>query len=393
MSSKLAFLTSPVGSDLLRRVMDDGREDLALASVSWMKGLDSRERTALLEQRALRHKAMRKNSGASSMLFTLLGMQQMTTEILSRYKAARLPAGVNRIADLCCGLGGDSLHLPPETSVLGVDNSLETLRAYRHNTGLFRLGGTYAVLADVTRFQARVDGIFLDPARRALSSLSKDRDFDAEPEPGWESIRELIRKFRNAAIKLGPGVRLPEALEEEEREYLGLHDECLELTVRTGSFGRAGWVRAVELPEGVEMEAQACDIPDSFGRVEVPGRYFYEPVKSVIRAHLFGVLAQREGLWQLDGRLAYLSGDKCVDSPLLKRYRVVKVLPVDESMLRKEVAAGEVGILEIKKRGLDVSPEEWRKKLKPKGPNAATLVLTRLQGKASVLWVEPEGSN
>jgi len=368
--------------------MADSSEDLALASAPWMRELATGERTALLEQRALRFKARRKHSRSLEMLFTPLGMQQMTSEPLARYKARRLPAGLRTLADLCCGLGGDSLHLPAEITAVGVDVNRETLGAYRHNTALFR--AMNAVQADVTRFQARVDGAFLDPARRALSSLSKERDFDVEPEPGWEAILELVRRFRNCAVKLGPGARLPEAFAEEELEYIGLHDECLELTVRTGSFGRAGWVRAVELPEEAVIESPACDLPESFGRVEAPGKYFYEPVKCVIRAHLFGILAHREGLWQLDGRLAYLGGDKRVETPLLKRYRLVKILPCDEAVLRKELAAEEVGILEIKKRGLDVSPEEWRKKLKPKGQNSATLVFTRLEGKPSVLWVNPE---
>jgi SAM-dependent methyltransferase len=388
MKSKLAYLTSVAGSALLQRVMADSGEDLALASAPWMRALASGERTALLEQRALRLKGRRKHSRALDMLFTPLGMQQMTSEPLARYKARRLPSGIRTLADLCCGVGGDSLHLPADITAIGVDVSPEALYAYRHNTSLFRVAP--AVQADVTRFQARVDGVFLDPARRALASLSKERDFDVEPEPGWEAMLELVRRFHNTAIKLGPGVRLPEVLEEEELEYLGLRDECLELTVRTGSFGRAGWVRAVELPQEVALEAPECDIQGSFDRVEAPGEYFYEPVKCVIRAHLFGILAHREGLWQLDGRLAYLSGNRRVETPLLKRYRLLKILPCDETVLRKELAAEDVGILEIKKRGLDISPEAWRQKLKPKGGNSATLVFTRLEGKAAVLWVKPE---
>ncbi len=286
-------------------------------------------------------------------------------------------------------MGGDSFHLPEEVFSVGVDNHSETLIAYGHNTRLFRFA--QRVQADVTRFEGKVDGILLDPARRSLASLSGKRNFDADPEPGWDAILDLVKKFRNAAVKLGPGVQLPDALAEEEQEYIGLNDECLELTVRTGSFGKPGWVRAVELPEQIAVEVQSCDIPDSFGRVEAPGLYFYEPVKCVIRSHLFGVIAQREGLWQLDGRLAYLSGDRKVESPLLKRYRMIRVLPCDDAILRRELSPHEIGILEIKKRGLDVDPEEWRRKLKPKGPNAATLVFTRLLGKAAVLWVEPDG--
>lgn len=371
--------------------MGDARDDLGLGSSDWMRALPVWQRTALLEQRGLRVRALRKQSRAAEMLFTPLGMQQMTAETLAVYKAGRIPEGVRAIADFCCGMGGDSLRLAPDLSVFGVDRDLETLRAYLHNTRLFRPGeAVRAVQADVTRFEARVDGVFLDPARRVLAATRSgdDRDFDTEPEPGWSALAEIVRKFGNTVLKLGPGVRLPDDLAEEEREYLGLRDECLELSVRTGAFGRRGWVRAVELPSGASVEARACDLDDTFGNTAAPGAWFYEPVKCVVRAHLFGVLAERHGLWQLDARTAYLSGDARVESPLLKRYRVVKTLPVDERALRAEIAAGEIGTLEIKKRGLDVVPEEWRKRLKPRGPNAATLVFTRLEGKPAVLRVE-----
>ena len=387
--AKLAYLSGPEGAALLARAMGDARDDLALASADWMRALPAAARTAVLEQRALRARGLRKHSRAAEMLFTPLGMQQMTAEALARYKAARLPDGVTALADLCCGPGGDSLHLPPDVRVLGVDRDAETLRAYRHNVALFRAAAeTLAVRADVTRFAARVDGVLLDPARRALAPRGGTRDFDEEPEPGWEAIAAIASRFGGAILKLGPGTRLPETLEEEEREYIGLHDECLELSVRTGRFGRPGMVRAVELPSGAAVEARAVDLPDTFGRVEEPGAWFYEPVKSVVRAHLFGVLAGEHGLWQLDARTAYLSGAACVKTPLLKRYRVLKALPVDERTLREEVARAEIGTLEIKKRGLDIVPEAWRRKLKPRGPAAGTLVFTRLQGRPAVLRVE-----
>ncbi len=383
---------------MLRQITLDAREDLALAGSPALRALPPWKRAALLEQRALRVKALRKQPRAAEMLFTALGQQQMTTEAVAIYKAGRLPEGVRTIADLCCGLGGDSMRLPADIAVLGVDLSEETLRAWRHNTSLYRDKLTWAVRADVTRLETqggKVDGVFLDPARRTLAESYTERDFDAEPEPGWEALAAVTRRFGNAALKLSPGTRLPDLFENAECEYIGLRDECLELTVRTGAFGRPGWVRAAELhPDGVGgftaaiVEAPAVDLDATFGNVAEPGAWFYEPVKSVVRAHLFGVVAEQHGLWQLDARLAYLGGDRRVESPLLKRYRVIKVLGVDEAVLKAEIKAAEVGILEIKKRGLDIKPEEWRKKLKPKGPNSATLVFTRLMGKASVLWVE-----
>jgi hypothetical protein len=375
--------------------MDDGRDDLARGSAAWMREVAAWQRAALLEQRALRERGLQRQPRAAEMLFTAAGLQQMTADALAAHKAARLPQGLAAIADLCCGVGGDSFRVPPEVAVVGVDRDTETLRAYRHNTALFRK--TSAVRADVTRFEARVDGVFIDPARRALESgalrigkggRGAGRDFDEEPEPGWSAMGEIVRRFGNAVLKLGPGARVPEELLEGECEYLGLRDECLELTVRTGAFGRPGWVRATELPSGAFVEARLTDIEDSFGEIAQPGEWFYEPVKCVVRAHLFGVLAERHGLWRLDARTAYLSGNARIDSPLLKRYRVVKILPPDEKALRAELAVAEIGILEIKKRGMDISPEEWRKRLKPKGPNSGTLVFTRLENKPTVLRVE-----
>src|SRR6185369_2875965 len=97
-----------------------------------------------------------------------------------------------------------------------------------------------------------------------------------------------------------------------------LNDECLELVVSTGALGRPGLVRAVELPEGEAVEAWRSDLPDSFDRHGEPGAFLFEPVKAVVRAHLFGVLAERYGLWQIDPHIAYLSGNEPVASALLK---------------------------------------------------------------------------
>jgi hypothetical protein len=45
-----------------------------------------------------------------------------------------------------------------------------------------------------------------------------------------------------------------------------------------------------------------------------------------------------------------------------------------------------IGTLEIKKRGVDIDPAQFRTKLKLSGPNSATLVLTRIgSGRGAIL--------
>lgn len=64
-------------------------------------------------------------------------------------------------------------------------------------------------------------------------------------------------------------------------------------------------------------------------------------------------------------------------TPLARAYRVREVLPHTVKVLKRWVREHEVGTLEIKKRGTDVTPEDLRRRLAPKGPGRATLVVTR----------------
>lgn len=48
-----------------------------------------------------------------------------------------------------------------------------------------------------------------------------------------------------------------------------------------------------------------------------------------------------------------------------------------------------MGVLTVKKRGSAVEPEEVRRKVKPSGPNAATVFLTRVAGAPTMLIGRP----
>ena len=74
------------------------------------KDLAPEKARQVAEQVDLRRRAAEKFTHADRMLFTARGLEQATDEVVADYKASRFPAG-QRVADLCCGIGGDLIAL------------------------------------------------------------------------------------------------------------------------------------------------------------------------------------------------------------------------------------------------------------------------------------------
>jgi hypothetical protein len=98
------------------------------------------------------------------------------------------------------------------------------------------------------------------------------------------------------------------------------------------------------------------------------------------------------GLTLIAPEIAFLSSNDLIFSPWLKGYKVIDNLVFDRKKLKAYVRENNIGILEIKKRGSDISPEELRKQLAPKGEGAATLIVTRVGDAHRVLVAQPIGN-
>jgi hypothetical protein len=103
----------------------------------------------------------------------------------------------------------------------------------------------------------------------------------------------------------------------------------------------------------------------------------------------------------LDEHIAYFRADGLVQSPFARAYRIEAVMPYNVKGLRRWVRETGVGRLDIKKRGMAVTPEELRRQLMSgkgakasKGAKAqgrhATLVLTRIGQERVAVEVTPE---
>jgi hypothetical protein len=139
-----------------------------------------------------------------------------------------------------------------------------------------------------------------------------------------------------------------------------------------------------------EITSSESDSPNA--ELSEIGEYVYEPDNSLIRSSLIADFAQPLGLSLISPEIAYLSSNEKIISPWVKGYRVIDNLVFDRKKLKAYIKQNNIGVLEIKKRGSDISPEQLRKELSPKGEGAATLIVTRVGDAHRVLVAQPIGN-
>ena len=117
--------------------------------------------------------------------------------------------------------------------------------------------------------------------------------------------------------------------------------------------------------------------------------FIYEPDNAVVRSHLIADLAREVDATLVSREIAYLSSNVAIDSPFMRGFRVIDEMAFDRKKLKAYLRDKNIGTLEIKKRGVDVVPEQLRKDLSLKGEIAATLILTRIGDDHRALIAEP----
>ncbi len=348
---------------------------------------------AVLSQSKLRAKAMPKfGEFAGRMLFTDAGLEQATRLRVAALHAGRfVDAGIRRVADLGCGIGGDAMAMAAlELAVTAVDADEVTATVASYNLAPFP---TAQVLqADAETFDlAGFEGAWFDPARRTAghsntSRLTKPQDYS----PSLDYVFGLAETLP-VGVKLGPGHDRDLIPDGAEAQWVSVDGQLVEMGLWFGALARDGIRRSALLltPDGVAELTAPQDSEDvAVGPI---GEYLYEPDGAVIRARLIGDLARSLGGRMLSEGIAYITADAAVPTPFATAFRVLEVLPSDEKKLRLALQERKVGTLEIKKRGVDIDPAALRVRLRPKGPQSATIVVTRAEGQRVTLLVERVG--
>ena len=405
-AAELDLLRTAPGRALLAAAvagLDVGEDVLALATGLRRGGSDPDLVGSALTQARLRVRARVKfGPDADRMYWTAEGLEQATRGSVARHRAGRYAAfGAARVADLCCGVGGDLTALARAgLPVLGIDSDPLTAAVARANAEELGLADLVDVRVGAVEAAdlSGCDAALLDPARRS----SGRRRFDPEGySPPYSYALALAARLPATGLKVAPGIPHDLVPPDAEAEWVSVDGDVKEAALWFGPLtALPGRRRATLLTERSGATGEGAGDGGAVTLVDDPslpaplaapaGRYLHEPDGAVIRAGLVAEVAAGLDGWLLDPTIAYVSTDSDARSPFTRTYLVEEVVPFQLKRLRALLRERGVGDVIVKKRGTAVEPEELRRRLRLDGDGPTrTLILTRVAGAPIVLLADP----
>ncbi|MDR3201752.1 MAG: hypothetical protein LBT54_01220 [Bifidobacteriaceae bacterium] len=390
-AADLEALASPAGRLLLASLPPyDPALALTISTELRRLGTPPALVTAALTQSRLRAKARAKfGDFADGMLFTDAGVEQATRlTVAARHAARYRDAGLNAVADLTCGIGGDAMALAAlGLDVVAVDRD-ETAAALA-TLNLRHFPNARVVMADALDLDLAglgVQALWADPGRRTQAGR---RVFDpAAYAPPLPRLLDLARDWP-LGVKVGPGIAHSDVPAAAEAQWVSEQGTVVECGLWFGPLAPDGPGRTAAVI-GRQGAARLSQTGAPALKAGPLGEWLFEPDGAVIRAGLIQEAARAlDNPRLLNRTIAYVTADSPADSPFFAGFRVLDSLPFELKRLRAYLRERGVGPLTIKKRGTAVTPEALRARLSLRGSAAATIILTRLGDSQHAIVVEP----
>lgn len=290
--------------------------------------------------------------------------QQATPQLVAEYRAQLIAdIGATTVHDVTCSVGSEGASIrKKELAWIGSDLDRVRLAMAQAN-----LSDAHVLLcqADALRPVSRADVIVADPARRANGRRITD---PAKLLPPLPDLVEAHRG-RELAVKCAPGIDYSEwgGLVSVASVDGGVKETCL----YTDGFGTSIREAVVLRTDGTHERVRS-DEPDDISVAE-PGTWMIEPDGAIIRAGLVRHWAHRHKLWMVDPHIAFLTGEEL--PPGSSGFRLVEAVPFKR--FKAALNKYQAGALEILVRGVDVNPDQLRKKLKLKGRHQMAVLIAR----------------
>jgi hypothetical protein len=389
-----AVLTDLATARVLASLTADRSTDVGIIE-SLRKSFGRERAEAMLRLALARRKAAGKFPESERLWLDPVRAEQATHQLVANHKAKRFK-GLH-VADICCGLGGDSLALARLAGgVVSVDMSRDALRRLQFNVEV--LGQESQILlvqGDAERdLVCSTFAIHIDPDRRPGGGGGRPSFSLDGCRPGLATLLKYMKRHESGAIKLSPGSDF-QRLEKEARrlgirtetEVISLGGECKEATVWFGGLAGSRERRATILPDAIafesEMQSVDCKRDQALPK---PGVWLMELDAAIVRAGLAHAFAERHSLETMTDDAAWLFSNQL--RPELAGFgtyfQVFDSCAADRRAIRQMM--WRLGWLTavVKSRGRLSSAEiqKWLEK-QPDGVTAETLIVITVPGQTS----------
>lgn len=348
----------------------------------------------------LRARAACKFNQAERMWFDETLLEQATDGAIAAYKASRFPPSAP-VTDFCCGLGGDAIALAGRGPLAVVDRSPIALLLTEANVRVQHPDCAMECLLEdaeshIERHWRRRPRssrwAHIDPDRRSAGVRTSAWDYTA---PGPAALERLRADAAGLAVKLAPAASPPEAWSASgERDWIGSRGQCRQQVVWCGELAEHPGRKTVTVVRDDGWERFVPHTSETPPTAREPGRYLCEPHAAVLAARLGEAFAAEHQQLLAAPHGGYITGDQPPPATMLATCFVVESwLPFDTKRVRKQLRACNPARLEIKRRGVQETPEQIAKRLKwrpPSKPSASsdvlTLIVARLQSRVVAMF-------
>jgi len=389
-------LTTEPGRQLLNQIQK--HEPLTIAQMERLrKDFGPLHFEAAVRVVKARQKAAGKFADAQSLWLDPVRAEQATHQAVAAHKAKRFAGSM--VADLCCGLGGDTLALARVAAgVISIDLDAANLRRLHFNLQRWNIQSpvvpTHADANWAPISQELL--IHIDPDRRGADHTGRPRFQVDQYQPPIDQLLHFMKQHPGGAVKLSPGSDF-ETLEsaankfglKTEMELISLYGECKEATLWFGQLAGPLPRSATALPQG-----------DSFsGKIEKPGFIDHmthefetdlvEVDPALVRSGLGEAFAAHQKFKKCAADTTFFTSDiiPSVPSPWYCSFEIMKVLKPDRKAVRQAMKRLGWPTAVIKTRGRVTAQEalKWLDR-HPLGDTAETLFLwTQKQASCAIL--------
>jgi hypothetical protein len=364
----------------------DGKPPVSLVS-RLRKQFTIEQVAAVLDLVLARWSQRQKFPLAEKLFLTRLGGEQATDALIAQYKARRFN-GYDCVADVGCGIGGDAMAIARVACCIAIEQDPTT--AYFASKNL-------QIISQPERQQVFEEDAFAADAawpkqlgKRWAWHVDPDRRVTGEKvttlelcSPGPENLRELLRRSPSGAAKVAPATQLDETNWPRcEREWISRDGECRQQVVWFGELAKQPGMR-VATAIRPSIGGLANDVstfagwePAYLAPATRLGSWLVEPDATILAAGLKNAFAEAFDLAPIAEGIGYLTGSERAEHALASSFEILEVWPFDARKVGEALRARNVGTIEIKKRGVDDTPEALRKQWRLTGDESATVILT-----------------